>query len=412
MRFYTIFLSALLVLGCCNSLCLCAQNIIADHPYVGSSYCSAFGSTSIKLIETDNRYTYVYIKYRPNNKTTDIAISISSNTTLTTDRNEPMKIISWGISKGTWKIPLEFDKAYSWESESGIFYLVFPKISSGLRNATISENIQDGFYWHNITLSNNNRHGDSSKEDNAIEGGNTFRSHQPQWGDNTFTETIPNKLWKNDNQQSDHFTVNASGSGFALKENGIIATCYHVIENARRIRIRGINGDFNTPLYAEVIAIDRANDLAILKVSDINFSHINSIPYNILSETSDVGESVLVLGYPLRAVMGDEIKLTNGIISAHSGFQGDTTEYQISAIVQSGNSGCPVFNQKGDAIGVVNARLQLIEGASYAIKGKYLNNLLSTLPIADPIRKNNVEVLPITEIAKNVKSFIYIIEVE
>ena len=64
--------------------------------------------------------------------------------------------------------------------------------------------------------------------------------------------------------------------------------------------------------------------------------------------TSEVGEEVFVLGYPLTATMGDEIKLTTGVISSKSGFQGDISQYQISAPVQPGNSGGPLFDSKGN----------------------------------------------------------------
>lgn len=48
--------------------------------------------------------------------------------------------------------------------------------------------------------------------------------------------------------------------------------------------------------------------------------------------------------------MGDEIKLTNGIISSKTGFQGDVTSYQLSAPVQPGNSGGPLFDDKGNIV--------------------------------------------------------------
>jgi S1-C subfamily serine protease len=61
-------------------------------------------------------------------------------------------------------------------------------------------------------------------------------------------------------------------------------------------------------------------------------------------------------------------------LSSRSGYQGDITTYQISATVQSSNSGGPLFNEDGDVIGIINARLY-VESATYAIK-KYIFNCI------------------------------------
>ena len=82
----------------------------------------------------------------------------------------------------------------------------------------------------------------------------------------------------------------------------------------------------------------------------------------------------------MRATMGDEVKLTNGIISSKSGFQGDVTSYQITAPVQQGNSGGPLFDSKGNIIGIINAKHAGAENASYAIKASYLMNLIDLMP--------------------------------
>ena len=113
-----------------------------------------------------------------------------------------------------------------------------------------------------------------------------------------------------------------SGTGFALK-NGYIVTNYHVVENARNITVQGIKGSFSTEYKATVVATDKFNDLALIKISDSRFSGFGTIPYRIKTSTSEVGEEVFVLGYPLTSTMGDEIKLTTGVVSSKTGFQGD-----------------------------------------------------------------------------------------
>jgi len=203
-----------------------------------------------------------------------------------------------------------------------------------------------------------------------------------------------------------------SGSGFAISSDGYVVTNFHVIDGAKSIKIRGVNGNFEKVFKADVAVSDKNNDLAILKISDFNFNSLGNLPFNIAKVSSDVGTSIFVLGYPLRATMGDEVKLTNGIISSKSGFQGDITSYQISAPVQPGNSGGPLFDQSGNIIGVVNAKHGGAENASYAVKSTYLNNLIEQLPRGLILNLSLLKDKTLAEQAKIAKSFVYIVEVE
>lgn len=122
-----------------------------------------------------------------------------------------------------------------------------------------------------------------------------------------------------------------SGTGFALTSHYIV-TNYHVIEDAKSISVQGINGNFNNKYSATVVASDKFNDLALLRVNGVTITSAN-IPYSVKTTTSDVGEDVFVLGFPLTTTMGDEVKLTTGVVSSKTGFQGDVSQYQISAPV-------------------------------------------------------------------------------
>jgi S1-C subfamily serine protease len=110
--------------------------------------------------------------------------------------------------------------------------------------------------------------------------------------------------------------------------------------------------------------------------------------------------------------MGDEIKLTNGIISSKSGFQGDITTYQMTAPIQPGNSGGPMFDNKGNLVGIVNAKHRGAENASYAVKSSYLLTLIDQLPSTPTLQTvNQLTAKPLTEQVKIAKRFTYIIEV-
>jgi S1-C subfamily serine protease len=204
----------------------------------------------------------------------------------------------------------------------------------------------------------------------------------------------------------------SSGTGYAISSNGYIVTNHHVTNGATSIKIRGVNGDFSKTYTAKVIIEDKNNDLSIIKIDDPSFTSLGTIPYIIANRASDVGSSVFVLGYPLRATMGDEVKLTNGIVSSKSGFQGDVTSYQITAPVQPGNSGGPLFDDKGSIIGIINAKHVGAENASYAIKASYLMNLIDLMPTPPKLQTiSTVAGKPLTEQVKILKKFTYIIEI-
>lgn len=201
-----------------------------------------------------------------------------------------------------------------------------------------------------------------------------------------------------------------TGSGFALKD-GYVVTNHHVIENAKSIKIRGIKGDFSQSYNASVAISDKNNDIALIKINDSNFQGFGNIPYAIASTTSEVGEDVFVLGYPLTATMGDEIKYTTGVISSKTGFQGDISLYQISAPIQPGNSGGPLFDSKGNIIGIVSSKHSEAENAGYAIKSLFLKSLIesySSVPIIPDKLTISTNTRP--DQIKIVKPFVFLIE--
>lgn len=201
-----------------------------------------------------------------------------------------------------------------------------------------------------------------------------------------------------------------TGTGWAIG-SGYLVTNYHVVEDAGSISIKGVKGNFSIGYSAQVVATDRVNDIAVLKINDSQFKGYGTVPYGISSRMADVGEDIFVLGYPLTQTMGEEIKLTNGIISSRTGFQGDVANYQMSAPIQPGNSGGPMFDSKGNVIGIVCAHHKGAENASYAIKTSYLKILIESAGLNIPFPGNNtISTLPLAEKVKRAKNFVFYIE--
>lgn len=227
-----------------------------------------------------------------------------------------------------------------------------------------------------------------------------------------FEENILMYVKKGDDNSNKYSTPTSmwSGTGFALKD-GYIMTNYHVISDASQIKIQGINGDFLTEYGVQVVGVDKSNDLALLKILGEVPTGFDAIPYGIKTSISDVGENIFVLGYPLTATMGEEIKLTNGIISARTGFDGDVTTYQLSAPVQPGNSGGPMFDEDGNVIGVICAKHIGAENVAYAVKTSQVKNLIESISDLSILNtKNTLQGKSLKDQVKEVKNYVYLIK--
>lgn len=204
--------------------------------------------------------------------------------------------------------------------------------------------------------------------------------------------------------------ANWSGTGFALR-NKYVVTNHHIIEDARTIKILGVNNDFNKEFTARVCVIDKHNDLALLEIVDESFTGFGVVPYYTKTQMAEVGESVFVLGYPLTSTMGEEIKLTTGVISSRTGFQGDVSSYQFSAPVQPGNSGAPLFDNKGNLVGIVSAKHTDAENAGYAVKTSYLKQLTDCIAPSGILPYNSHTTnMPLTDKVKKIKNFVFIVK--
>ena len=202
------------------------------------------------------------------------------------------------------------------------------------------------------------------------------------------------------------------GTCFVINNQGYLLTNYHVISGAKSVKIKGIGGDYTTPQGAEVVAFDVDLDLALLKLQDKTIK-FDSIPYSFGAENNQQGVETFVLGYPLTNSMGNEIKISEGIISSNSGYKGSISQYQFSAPVQPGNSGSPLFNNKGELLGIINAKLSGAEGAGYAVKAQYIPvflKLIENVQVASGKSKLSTMTLP-EKVAK-LKGYVFIVVTE
>jgi serine protease Do len=134
------------------------------------------------------------------------------------------------------------------------------------------------------------------------------------------------------------------GSGFIVEANGVVLTNAHVVEDADEVRVRLTD---RREFKGKVLGVDKQSDIAVVKIEASN------LPVVKLGDPSNVrvGEWVLAIGSPF----GFDNTATVGIVSATSRSLPDGTYVpfiQTDAAVNPGNSGGPLFNMKGEVIGI------------------------------------------------------------
>ncbi len=158
-----------------------------------------------------------------------------------------------------------------------------------------------------------------------------------------------------------------SGSGFIVSENGYIITNYHVIEYAYKgkLAVSVILHD-GTRYDAAIVGVEECSDVAVLKIDAANLSPVSfGDSDNIL-----VGDDVYAVGNPLGEL---EFSMTTGHVSALDRLI--TTEenseginmFQIDAAVNSGNSGGPAYNSRGEVVVTAKYSDTGVEGLGFAI---------------------------------------------
>ena len=157
------------------------------------------------------------------------------------------------------------------------------------------------------------------------------------------------------------------GSGFIIDASGIVVTNNHVIDGASEINV--ILQD-NTTLRAELIGTDPRTDLAVLRVR--HTAPLPFVPWGN-SDTAEVGDWVLAIGNPFG--LGGTV--TTGIVSARGRDirQGPFDDFiQTDAAINRGNSGGPLFNMRGEVVGI-NTAIYSPSGGSIGIGFSIPSNL-------------------------------------
>lgn len=172
-------------------------------------------------------------------------------------------------------------------------------------------------------------------------------------------------------------TPSGLGSGFIINEEGYCVTNYHVVERETRIATtifqRNEKDEFTRRRIDDVkiIALNPYFDLALLQIpkqKDVPFHKV----YLAESHNYQEGDDVFAIGNP----RGLERSVSQGIVSTRNRNFNGVVFIQTTAQINPGNSGGPLFNARGEVMGVTNMKLLFSEGLGFAIPIDYLKQFL------------------------------------
>ncbi len=170
-------------------------------------------------------------------------------------------------------------------------------------------------------------------------------------------------------------TAAGLGSGFFINKKGYLITNFHVIAGEKHISVTQFlqEGKILRRIVhkeVEIIATAPFHDLVLLRLEDFD-TEITPVVF-APEEDLSIGETVFAIGNPL----GLERTVTEGVLSqTHRNF-GGILYLQIDAPVNPGNSGGPLFNARGQVLGIINMGVPTMEGLNFAIPARHAKYIL------------------------------------
>jgi len=174
-------------------------------------------------------------------------------------------------------------------------------------------------------------------------------------------------------------TPSGLGTGWFCSPDGYVVTNHHVVANERSISITAYRleqGRFGKEVFKKVklIALDEHLDLALLKIEDdldLEIPQLYIGDSTVLKE----GDDVFTIGNP----MGLERSTSQGIVSKVNRNMAGRLYVQTTAPISPGNSGGPLFNERGEVIGVTNMGYVTLDGLGFAIPSLYVKEFLDNV---------------------------------
>lgn len=166
--------------------------------------------------------------------------------------------------------------------------------------------------------------------------------------------------------------IDPNGTCFLISQEGYFITAKHLVKKRKTVLIQ--QKELNLAINTEVIYRDSLLDFAILRCSPYKAEQFERVPFKIMKENPSLGEDVFTLGYPKG-----EIVYTKGTVSSENGFKSDSLTYEISMPANKGNSGAPLFGDRGNLAGFIVANNSKKQSVTYVVKPSYILDRIQSL---------------------------------
>ncbi len=270
----------------------------------------------------------------------------------------------------------------------------------------VSKDVQSAYFWYllsaaggvEIAIKNRDRIERALTPDERAKAQAAARDWKPS--------SASSNLSPSDASTPSNAKPKATGSGFFVSRSSVV-TNFHVIDGCARVAVSGKGA-------ARVQSSDARNDLALLEVKAGNDSTAT-----LRDGKLRAGEPITVIGYPLAGLLAQGANVTTGNVSALAGPLNDVRLIQITAPVQSGNSGGPLIDASGNVAGVVVSKLdtlkvakatgEITQNVNFAINGTMLQAFLDSAGIqykTAPLGRK----LSSADIAERAKQFTALVE--
>jgi S1-C subfamily serine protease len=192
----------------------------------------------------------------------------------------------------------------------------------------------------------------------------------------------------------------SSGSGFFVSREGYVLTNKHVIRGCAAVKLKT---DSSEARDAHIIALDTDDDLALLRAP----LKVPAVGVFRNDPAVRPGDDVVAVGFPLSGLLADQVNVSVGTVNALAGLYNDLHMMQMSAPVQPGSSGGPLFDASGNIVGVVVTKLNakvvaeetgdIPQNVNFAIKGTVARQFLEANGIkyqtgASAVHRSNADV--------------------
>lgn len=167
-----------------------------------------------------------------------------------------------------------------------------------------------------------------------------------------------------------------TGTGFFVSTSGHVATNQHVVHGCGTVAILRPDGQ---QIRLRLLQNDPRNDLALLQLPG---AATPAVRFRDPTRPMRQGEQVLTMGYPLGSRLGNQVNINTGILAAMRGPRGSENRFTLSAPLNGGNSGGPIFDDAGLVVGVAVAGFGgEIQNVNFGIPERYLLEMLRSIDI-------------------------------